>query len=63
MYVYMSICSTRSTRVEVREQLAESVLSFHHVGSRDQTQVIGVGDKHGFGCCCFVFVFKIYFFM
>lgn len=35
------------TFVQDTEQLwAASLLSFHHVGSRDQTQVIRFGSKH-----------------
>lgn len=33
---------THSARVEVRGHLKESVLSFHHEGPRDQTQVTGL---------------------
>lgn len=35
--------ATYSTCVEVRDNLQESVLSFHDVGSRAQTQVIQLG--------------------
>lgn len=38
--VYMCVGTQTVTRVEVREQLQELVLSYHHVGSRDWTQVV-----------------------
>jgi hypothetical protein len=45
--------------MEVRGQLVESVLSLHQAGSRDQTQVIRVGDSMLFFVVC-LFVYKIY---
>lgn len=32
--------------VDVRDDLGMSILSFHHVGSRDQTQAFKLGGKH-----------------
>lgn len=37
--VYLRVCSFHGTCVEIREQLQESVLAFHHVGSIDEIQV------------------------
>lgn len=32
--------------LRVTENMLESVLSFHHVGRRDPTQVVRLGDRH-----------------
>lgn len=46
MHVCLNVYSCYGTCVKVREQLQESVLAFHHVGSSEETQVIGFDGKH-----------------
>lgn len=40
------ICACYDVCVEVRRQLAGGVLSSHHGGSRDRTQVVRLDGKH-----------------
>lgn len=42
LYVYVCVCVYQ----KVREQLADLVLSFHHMVPRDQTQAFSLSDKH-----------------
>lgn len=46
MHVCLNVYSCYGTCVKVREQLQESVLAFHHVGSSEETQAIGFDGKH-----------------
>lgn len=43
-FAYVRVCVWWTLHAEVRGQLVD-VLSFHHVGSEDQTQVIRLGGK------------------
>lgn len=49
VYMYMSVCvlayACHGVHVVAREQFLELVLSFHYVDSKDQIQIIRLGDK------------------
>lgn len=46
LFVCAWTTTCHGTSVEVRGQLAEARIFFHHVSFRAQTQVIGLGTKH-----------------
>ena len=44
--VCVCVCTSQRVHKEVEDNLWESVLFFHDVGPRDQTQVVRLGTKH-----------------
>lgn len=48
-YVYLHVCAYAcmcAHRWTSEDNMPESILSFHHVGLSDESQVISLGDHH-----------------
>lgn len=49
IFIYMHVCVGTHITVhmeQLKHNLCESILLLHHVGPRDQTEVISPGAKH-----------------